>query len=386
MKKYSDTFIWTVPNFNIKEIEMTVALPAYNAESIIWLALESLKNQVDITFKWELICFEEYGYSREIIKEYVNKLPGAIRIIHRSINPEIEGIRAKLKPVWRNKNKIKRTGTYPLIWKWINIAKLSAPSSKIFVMHATDDYSPTKRLSIHYQHFNNPKCVLSSQPVGIFYNIISKQLVIYNSLKSAKLYTYTQPNMSYRMEHVRKYVTPKTKFFNIYIDSHIRECIIKGLNIRNLSKEHHLHDYNIDPDNWKTGLYTDGYNNISMNRRKVYDITIEKGYSFSAREKSERIWGTPTYFKHLGYTDINNYIPKNVMDKLNIMYYHKNNVNVLLNDMQSNMINITKQIDKSKPAEIQLVESFSTNSDITYMSTIILLVLIIGILKLKKIF
>ena len=46
---------------------MTVALPMYRCRSIGWLALESLCNQVDIDFEWELIIMEEAGVNAGVL-------------------------------------------------------------------------------------------------------------------------------------------------------------------------------------------------------------------------------------------------------------------------------------------------------------------------------
>ena len=46
--------------------------------------------------------------------------------------------------------------------KWINICKDSSSNSKIYVLHAADDYSTERRLITHYNHFKNDKCIFSS--------------------------------------------------------------------------------------------------------------------------------------------------------------------------------------------------------------------------------
>ena len=106
---------------------------------------------------WELICVEEYGYSREIIKKYTD-LPNCKRVVHLGIDPFKYGIKT-------GENK----GMYPLIDKWLLIASLSDPKSKIFVLHAVDCYSSPKRLYIHNEHFKNSNCIFSSQPKGSFF-------------------------------------------------------------------------------------------------------------------------------------------------------------------------------------------------------------------------
>ena len=123
-----------------KEIELTVGLPAYRAKSIIWLALESLKNQVNINFGWELIVMEENAESKDVIESFIDKLPGCQRIILRNVEKKIL-----------------------LVDKWIGIAKDASATSRIFALQAADDYSPPKRLWIHYQHFQNRNCYMSTE-------------------------------------------------------------------------------------------------------------------------------------------------------------------------------------------------------------------------------
>ena len=373
--------LWKKKNSKITDIVMTVAMPALNADKIIWLALESLKNQTNINFQGELIIMEEYGISNSIIKQYYGKLPNCIRIIHRYIDPKKDGIHGNYKPIIRNNKKIQVTGTYPLIWKWLNIGILAAPNSKIFVLHATDCYSPPKRLYIHYQHFLNKECIFSSQPKGLFYNIKNKKTLLYHD-DSLLNFRKTHLNMALRTEHLNKYVTKKTKLFNKGIDGHIIRCILDNLNYKYLTEKSHLFDNSIDPNNWKYSLDTDGFNNISLKRSSIYDSIDYPNKIKKYIGNHYVVWKSYNNINH----NMNNYIPKYIIDKLYVLYYHKNNINVLLNDMQSNMINITKQIDKSKPPEIKLLESFSTNSDTAYLYIIILLVLIIGMLKLNKIF
>ena len=164
---------WNDPN-NKKPVEMTVALPALNAKKIIWLALESLKNQININFAWELIVFEEEGISKKIVQSYVGRLPGCVRIIYKNIN--------KNDGFYKKEDIIKNNclSYYTLLEKWINMSKIADKNSKIFVKHAVDCYSPPKRLYIHYEHFKNDMCYYSTQPKGYFYNIKSDKWMLYN--------------------------------------------------------------------------------------------------------------------------------------------------------------------------------------------------------------
>lgn len=235
-----------------KKIIMTVGMCVFNSKDIIYLALESLKNQEKIDFYWELIIVEEYNESLDLIKEYVNKLPNCIRIIYISLDKKI---------CIGNKIEI--------------ISKYISNTSKIYVIQDADDYSPKYRLYTHFQHFKSKKCYISTQKYGIFINLKTGQKMIYD-----------------------KYSIVKKK--NIFINNAIKiEDLLSIINLnilKNLKKNlftniyKYLHKYkNIKPDNifldttlyknnWKTGFFTDGYNNITTLRSSIYNYIYSHKY------------------------------------------------------------------------------------------------------------
>ena len=222
---------------------MTVALPVFRAEKVIWLALESLKNQININFGWELIIWEEFGKSKNIVKNFIGKLPGCQRIMYKAL-----------------KNKIL------LISKWIGIANSASSTSKIYVLQAADDYSPPKRLSIHYQHFRNPKCYFSTQLKGLFYNLRDGRKIFYIGQNSKKNHL----NMAYKIKVIKL-----IKNINIYdnVDHYIKKCVDNIL--RSDKNKIIMHDLIVDKNNWKYGFFTDGYNTISVDRKKYYSYPTE---------------------------------------------------------------------------------------------------------------
>jgi len=271
------TWKWNDEN-NTKPIEVTVALPALNANKIIWLALESLKNQTDINFAWELICFEEGGRSREIIKSYIDKLPGCVRIIHKCIDKED----AHYTETQIKQNKC--TSYYTLLEKWIDIAKDADKNSKIFVKHACDCYSSPNRLYIHYEHFKNDNCYYSTQPKGYFYNIKTNEWLLYDGAKREPIIweQLGKPkfnnidikirgchlNMALRTKLMKKIplsVNPKRRG----LDGYILYNLVKLIEKRPEEEKIIFCDDEIDKNNWKYTLDTDGLNNIS-NRGKFY--------------------------------------------------------------------------------------------------------------------
>lgn len=251
-----ETFTWTNQDNPLK-IEMTIALPVLNAEKIIWLALESLRLQQKVDFGWELICWEEHGKSREVIKSFVGKLPNCQRILHRSLDPVRHGAKSG-----------KFRGKIILIRKWVGICSQSSPTSKIYVLHAADCYSPPLRLYIHYHHFKKNKCLFSTQPVGAFYNIRTGQIMLYNGHHiDSKKFIRTHLNMALRTRDMR---CIKVIGRNRRIDAHILASV-KTLNKLKSMKGRIFSDATISKTNWRYSLDTDGFNNISASRKNFYN-------------------------------------------------------------------------------------------------------------------
>lgn len=309
MVSNSKIFEWNIKS-ELQNIEMTVGLPALNSEKILWLPLESLKNQIDINFKWELICFEDYGSSLDLIKTYIGLLPNCVRIVHYNINPILDG---------RQTGKFK--GKYILIDKWINISKIASKNSKIFVMHDADDFSPTKRLYIHYEHFKNKNCYLSTQKKGVFINLKNKKKMLYNGDKKDGIkkqnnifknnfYVFNHLNKALLTKDMKK-IKPANK--NRGIDNYIRTNVIK-LNKLNCYKNKHIFiDEEIDKNNWKFGFFTDGYNNISISRSDFYDKVNSKSTSLGPWMKLK---GATR--KSFSYKKLSKYIPEYILKRLGL--------------------------------------------------------------------
>jgi hypothetical protein len=304
--------IFKTPNCN--KISMTVALPAFNAKKIIWLALESLKNQkINNDIYWELIICEEYGESRDEVKKYINDLQkvNCAKLTYIYIDPKTEGVIPKI---------------YLLLEKWTRMAKLAEATSKVYIMMACDIYAHPHRLMIHHEHFKNEDCIISTQPIGPFYNILKTKIFIYdgtvlnNKTKSRHL------NMGFKLEYMKRIkIINKRKS----IDSYIQNSIIQML------KKQFSYDKNIFydlSDNWKYGFDTDGYNNISKYRRTLYNIDEEKIDKVINKLKQKNrpslkvmkkitpiFWCLPLYKSvedMYGYNGLEEYIPANIIKKL----------------------------------------------------------------------
>lgn len=327
---------WKIKEY-IDKIEMTVALPAYNAIDIIWLALESLKNQSNINFKWELICLEEYGKSRNIIKTYANQLPNCVRIVHRCIDP--------IKECRKEQDKF--IGKFLLIDKWIQIAWMSSNNSKIFVLHAIDDYSPPKRLYIHHEHFKNNQCILSQQKKGIFYNICTAQIILFDGNLKDKIGggILNHLNLAFKINDIKK-IIPINK--NNAIDTYLRTSVetINKISFDN-NKEFILIDESLDMENWKYGFFTDGKNTISKSRINVYDNINLK------LENSPWIYLNEEQKKELNYFNLNTYIPKYILDKLESLKLNLNKSIKIVSIVGTRpqyikLANLSKEFDKYK--------------------------------------
>lgn len=315
----ANSFYWKLPkeqwNYG-NTIDLTVALPLKNMNKIIKLSLESLKNQTNINFNWELIIWDDYNDSFEIIKNYINKLPGCVMILYRNINPKLD---------YRKNNG--NPGKFLLIDKWIGMANVSSKTSKVFVLAAGDDYSSPKRLHIHYEHFKNPKCLLSMQIKSVFINLnknnhstnnLNQRLLLYDGLMIDPNMTSNHPFMAYRTESVRK-VTPVNQFSRI--DNYLFRKIVGD----NRNNNTILETSTIDQDNWKYGFNTHGYNQISKTRGRFWDNInppfrkLNHDVTITKTKKNKliiRTINTSTPMINKEYIDIEHYIPSDIISLL----------------------------------------------------------------------
>lgn len=146
-------------------IELTVGLPLYKGSKIAWLALESLMNQKDIDFDWELIIIEDNVspmFGKEQIDQYTSKLLdiGCVNI------------------------KYMKQKQIKLNVKWVNLAHQAAPTSKVFVFQAQDVYSfPTRLQSSHDVIMKNKKHWFEMK-TAMFYDIISDTVALYDNTQT----------------------------------------------------------------------------------------------------------------------------------------------------------------------------------------------------------
>ena len=273
----SSNIIWN--NSDPLPIEMTVAIPAYKVENIIWLALESLRNQIGINFGWELIIWEEYGKSKKIIEDFFEKLNGCQRIVYKVLNKRVL-----------------------LLDKWLGMAREADPKSKIFVMQGADDYSPVKRLWIHYEHFKNSECYISTQFLGLYYNLLTADKIFYYGINKEKInsrfFSQYHLNLAVLIRDIKRI---KRIYLINSIDLYIKNSIGKLHNINFAYKKNIYTDYDLDKNNWKYGLFTNGYNGQQTDKEFLYKNPTGIFLPFNRNVIVK-------------YNNIENYIPENVLE------------------------------------------------------------------------
>lgn len=239
-----EEYIWNYDN--PRPIIMTVGMPLFKSGKISWIALESLKNQKEIDFGWELIIYEEFGNTLDVIKSFVGKLPGCQRIFYRTL---------------KNIEKL------PLSTKWISIASHASKTSKIFAFQDADDYSPTMRLHIHKKHFENSGCFLSTQVKGIFYNIKSKKTMLYNGYNINKIINHTNLNHAILTKDFKEMIDDKQyRLMHSYLFRNI-----KRIHKKEIGKKFIWTNEEVHKNNWKSGFFTDRFNTISKSRKRFYN-------------------------------------------------------------------------------------------------------------------
>ena len=221
------------------EIKLTVALPVYNSKNIAWIAIESLCEQINIDFNWELIVYEEnhtQSVFPHILQDYEDLLikVGCKRIVFITNNEKVS-----------------------LVEKWIEIGKNVSDSSKCFLLQAADCYSPKTRLKISYEKIVNEDYDWYDQTKGYFYSFISDRVILYDYKGLTNL------NMSLKTEYIKTLpFSPLKKGIDGYIYNHsIISCKQASRNFRRY----------FDDELYNDSIDTHGHNNISHARESYFD-------------------------------------------------------------------------------------------------------------------
>jgi hypothetical protein len=213
-------------------IKLTVGLPVWNSKKIAWLALESLCNQKNINFDWELIIMEEKKdcFGQDEVSKFITRLKkvGCVSIKYVPLDYKI---------------------TLPQ--KWLGLAELAAETSTTFVFCSADDYNEPSKLKTAYEAVKLGYDWVQYQ-YCLFFDITTKRHVYFDA-KSIK--RECGNILACKLELIKKIPESyKNKGIDNWIFNTIRPEFI----------------YNDPTDNWKQGFATDGYNNISVERKLQY--------------------------------------------------------------------------------------------------------------------
>lgn len=222
---------------------LTVALPAFNAKNIAWLAMESLCHQTGIDFDWEIVIMEEANenaFTKEAFLEYEERLKElrCIRIKYVSLPHRIT-LSEKWKRIWENASK----------------------NSVAFLLQACDCYSYPQRLKTSYdaiiKGFDWVTC-----KKGCFYEVSTGRMILYDGDSLSKAITHL--NMGFKTEFMK--ALPVAELLS-GIDGFLFKSFAS-------QKGNPLSVFYDESENWKYGVDTHGLNNISKKRGEFFDNII----------------------------------------------------------------------------------------------------------------
>jgi hypothetical protein len=221
----------------MKKAVMTIALPMFNSKDIAWIAFEGLCRQTGCEdIPWELIVLED-GDDRlgiEGVEAYNLRL--------------IEAGCVKVRYVGFDERK-------SLPFKWQYAGSLASESSIGFMLHGADDMSHSKRVALSHKAMKDGNDWYDNS-MGLFYNVKTKDVMLYSNEGNAY---FTCPNICFPTKYAR--VIPDSDIergVDGFLFLYIQDSIGRKMKIKR--------DVNLYDD----GLYTDGFNTISMKRRAIY--------------------------------------------------------------------------------------------------------------------
>lgn len=225
---------------NDSNIVVTVALPVYNSDKICWLSLESLCEQKNIDFDWELIIYEEI-HNKSVFPNIIN-----------DYYERLKKIRCCRILFITNSIKV------GLVEKWITIGENTSDTSRVFLLQAADCYSPNNRLKISYDKILNEDFDWYDQTKGYFYSFISEKIYLYDIMSLTNL------NMSLKTKYIKTLINSDLKKG---IDGYIYNHCLNEINKENRTIRRYY-----DKVLYSDSLDTQGYNNISINRENAFKV------------------------------------------------------------------------------------------------------------------
>ena len=326
---------WEDANVNYNSPVLTVGIINYDMQETIWMALESLKNQTNIMFSWELIIVEEDSKSRDIITGYIGKLPGCVRILYKGILP---GPKLFDCDLLENLNIPEK---YTAMEKFVDVIKLASRNSIAFVKQDAHSYSPHNRLYNHYIHFNNIHCLVSTQTNGHLYDIDNDKFMTYDGnnvepyIWDFRCYSltgitirpdyndnsdidvrYTHINTAFRMDIIRDIPVFSTPIPEKDLNDVIFSGILAKTGMRPEQHSVVRHDKELDNDGWKSGIHV---------IKSLSDVHMEC----------------------IGESSVDNssHAPEYIIDRLHSLHFH-NASNVLLKELSH--LQSLKEHEKAK--------------------------------------
>jgi hypothetical protein len=262
---------WEEKNIGYNPPVMTVGIIDHNMAERLWMSMESLKNQANIAFAWELIVVEEDGKSRDIIASYIGNLPGCVRVIFKGVFP---GSGRFTSSVLKSQNI---DGTYTCMEKFCDVMQLAHKNSNIFVRQEAGSFSPHNRLYNHFIHFRAKECFISTQLKGYVYDVVEDKVGYYdgNSIEPYswdaridKLIGTTRPayddpgvkvraihlNTAFRLSRIRHIPLLDTPMAEEDLDDTIFIAMFASSNKRPEESSIVRYDTEISKNSWETGI------------------------------------------------------------------------------------------------------------------------------------
>lgn len=220
---------------------ITVALPNY-ASDIAWLAMESLTRQ-QTDCEWELIVYEDSDrpLGKDFFLSYFDRLKkvGCKRIEYFYSSERV-----------------------PLNKKWITMAEASDKDSLGIMLQGSDDYSFSKRIKMTWIAFRMFADWLDFKS-AYFYNIRTKKMMYFEAPEDL-----TGVNIAISKKAMLQMPKDEDKWQGV--DSWLFKNMPEGFNHIQISEP-------VD------GVFTDGFNRISLSRRKIYTNPTPPFYKTNKR-------------------------------------------------------------------------------------------------------
>lgn len=221
-------------------MKLSVGLPTFKANEIVWLPMESLCNQEGINFTWELIICEELchenegGYcGKDFFMSYRDRL-------HKVGCKEIKFIDLE--------------GYVALENKWRFIVAAADGRSEMLLLQASDNYSPCERLKSAYELTGMGADWIHSLKM-YFYNCKTNQVIFRN------VSHFSQPhgvNIGIRLDLIKDLpFRDEGRFVDTWLRRTVKKYKPEIIEMP-------------DDGRWETGINTDGFNRISLKRVRHY--------------------------------------------------------------------------------------------------------------------